>query len=171
MVVVDHDPLWSLRYQAAARGLRGALGAVAVRVDHIGSTAVPGLAAKPVIDVQVSVSELRPSDRYATPIERLGYVHRPHPDVVDREFFRPPGPRTVHVHVVAAESRAEREHLVVRDFLRIHPEAATAYAALKRRLAAQFSEARQDYQSGKDDFLKGLLVDAEEWANAASWAP
>ena len=171
MIVVDYDVEWVGRFEAAARDLSRTLGALAVRMDHIGSTAVPGLAAKPVIDIQVSVAELHPVRPYRDALEPLGYVHRPHPEVPDREFFRPPGPRTVHLHVVATGSRCEREHLLMRDFLRTHDAAASRYASLKRHLAEQFRDARQEYQDGKSPFLEELLVEAEEWAVESGWTP
>ena len=171
VVVVDYDPEWAGRFDAAARDLRRVLGAVANRVDHIGSTAVPGLAAKPVIDIQVSVRQLHPVDLYRDAIEGLGYLHRPHPEVVDREFFRPPGPRTVHLHIVAVGSRCERAHLLMRDFLRADDEVAARYVSLKRRLAEQFRDARQDYQDGKNEFIAALLMKAEKWAAGTGWAP
>lgn len=171
VVVVTYDRGWKLRFDAAERNLRRALGDRAARIEHIGSTAVPGLAAKPVIDVQVSVTQLRPVEAYSTAIETLGYLHRPHPEVADREFFRPLGPRSIHIHVVAEGSPCEREHLLVRDFLRTDEIAAARYGELKRGLAAKFRDARQDYQQGKDRFLRELIVDAENWALQTAWVP
>lgn len=169
VVIADYDPAWIGRFEVASRTLRRALGDLAVRVDHIGSTAVPGLAAKPVIDMQVSVKNLRPLDIYRDRIEALGYVHRPHPEVPDREFFRPPGRRTVHLHVVEVRSVCETEHLLVRDFLRAHSAATSRYAALKRELASQHRDSRQDYQGGKDGFLQELLLEAKGWAARTGW--
>src|SRR5688500_18100804 len=103
--VVPYDDEWVLRYAEYSARIRDALGALATRVEHIGSTAVPGLAAKPVIDVQVSVRELAALDDYKRGIESLGFIHRPHPENEEAtEFFRPAGPRVVHVHVVQADS-------------------------------------------------------------------
>jgi len=138
-----------------------------LRVDHIGSTSVPGLAAKPVIDIQVSVADVEALDSYRPGLEGIGLLHRPHPEEPDRrEFFRPPGPRVVHVHVVAAGSAEERRHLLHRDYLRAHPEVAADYGALKRELAGTFREARQDYQEAKHPFLESMAADAERWAAA-----
>jgi GrpB-like predicted nucleotidyltransferase (UPF0157 family) len=102
--VVDADPTWPARFAAEAAQIRAALGPVALRVDHVGSTAVPGLAAKPIIDIQVSVARLQPMDSYRPALERLGYRYTPYPDpdgVVRYPFFgRPPTrPRAFHVHV------------------------------------------------------------------------
>ncbi len=169
--VVDYDPSWDERFGEYAARIRGVLGALAIRVEHIGSTAVPGLAAKPVIDVQVSVPEVAALDRYKGALESLGFSYRPHPEIKEaREFFRPPGPRVVHVHVVGAGSVEERRYLLHRDFLRAHRTVAFEYRALKRRLAGELAHARQDYQSAKNPFLEEMGRKAEEWAIATNWS-
>jgi GrpB-like predicted nucleotidyltransferase (UPF0157 family) len=124
--VVDHDPTWAAEAAAEIDRLRVALGPVAVRVEHIGSTAVPGLAAKPIIDLQVSVTALEPRDRYVRPLERAGYLFAPSPDApTDGSSRGPPArPRSHHVHVCAAGGAAEHRHLAVRDFLRANPDEA-----------------------------------------------
>ncbi len=170
--VVDYDQQWPARFEAYAEDLRRALGTVAVRVDHIGSTAVPGLAAKPVIDVQVSVADVAALDLYKPGMETIGMLHRPHPEErEEREFFRPPGRRVVHVHVVRSGSPEERRHLLHRDYLRAHPAAAREYGELKRRLAERFRDARQDYQEAKGPFLQAMSVEAERWASRIAWQP
>ena len=170
--VVDYDERWPARFEAYADELRRALGMVAARVDHIGSTAVPGLAAKPVIDIQVSVDDVGAIDVYKPGLESIGLVHRPHPEEPEqREFFRPPGRRIVHVHVVGTGSREERRQLLHRDYLRAHPAAARQYGELKRRLAETFRDARQDYQAAKDPFLQSMGLEAERWATETSWQP
>jgi GrpB-like predicted nucleotidyltransferase (UPF0157 family) len=170
--VLDYDPSWVLRFLDYATRIQRALGAVAVRVEHIGSTAVPGLAAKPVIDAQVSVPEVAALGQYKEALESLGFLHRPHPENEEaREFFRPPGPRVVHVHVVGAGSVEERRYLLHRDFLRAHSNVASEYGALKRRLAGQLSDARQDYQWAKSPFLKEMDRNANEWAILTKWSP
>ena len=170
--VCDYDPRWIERYQVAAGRIREALGEGADRIEHIGSTAVPGLAAKPVIDVQVSVADVSNLDAYRPRLESVGMVHRPHPEVVDRrEFFRPAGPRTVHVHVVDAGGELERTYLLHRDYLRAHPDAAAEYAALKRSLAAAHRYERQRYQDAKEPFILRLGRAADAWATATGWAP
>ena len=112
--VVDADPTWPARFAAEAAQIRAALGPAALRVDHVGSTAVPGLAAKPIIDIQVSVAQIQPMDPYRPALERLGYRHTPYPDpdgVVRYPFFgKPPTrPRAFHIHVAQAGSQHERQ--------------------------------------------------------------
>ncbi|MFN2589574.1 MAG: GrpB family protein [Actinomycetota bacterium] len=122
--IVPYDPAWPERFEAEARRIRTALGAVAKRIDHIGSTAVRGLAGKPVIDIQVSVASLQPVDDYRIPLERLGYEYRHDPDTPEHEyFFRDVnGVRAYQSHVCSAGSRWERAHLAFRDHLRAHAD-------------------------------------------------
>src|SRR5262249_53685003 len=137
--VVPYDPRWAADFEQERARLREALGDAAVRIDHNGSTAVPGLAAKPIIDIQLSVPRLQDAHVYARVLERLGYVHMPHADDDRCPFFFRPGewPHTHHVHVVEAGGEEERRTLAFRDYLRQHPEAARQYAELKHDLAAR----------------------------------
>jgi GrpB-like predicted nucleotidyltransferase (UPF0157 family) len=161
--VVPYDPRWPADFEGERDRLRSALGEVAVRVDHNGSTAVPGLAAKPIIDIQVSVARLHEIDGYAPALARLGYVHMAHADD-DRcpFFFRPAEwPHTHHVHVVEAGSDEERRTLAFRDYLRQHPDVAREYAALKRDLAARHdgltAGSREAYAEAKTAFVNRIL--------------
>ena len=139
-----------------------------MRVEHVGSTAVPGLAAKPILDLQLSVAALEPRAAYVEPLERLGYLFVPEPESPDYHFFgKPPErPRTHHVHVCAAGSEHESRHLAVRDFLRAHDNEAAAYEDLKRRLAAQHVGDRLAYIAGKDPYMAELEARAVAWARA-----
>jgi len=167
MVVVSditpYDPNWPAMFEAEAIRLRRALGPVALRIDHHGSTAVPGLAAKPVIDIQISVATLRPFEAFGTPLEALGYVHVPHPDDAFCPFFhRPPQwPHTHHVHVVEAGGQEERRTLAFRDYLRQHHDAAHEYEHLKRQLMAEIdpraAAARETYAERKTAFVERIL--------------
>jgi len=148
-----------------------ALGAAAVRIDHVGSTSVPGLAAKPVIDVQVSVSDLGDEESYVPATESAGLVLRTREDA--RRFFRPPPgtPREVHVHVCQAGGGWERDHLLFRDYLRARPEVHAQYGELKRELAAVWHDDRAGYTEAKSGFILDTLDDAGQWAVATGWHP
>jgi GrpB-like predicted nucleotidyltransferase (UPF0157 family) len=163
--LVPPDPAWPASFTAWAAPLHAALGTVAVRVDHVGSTSVPGLAAKPTIDIQVSVRALDDEQAYAVPIEQLGLQLRSRD--AQRLLFR--RPRDVHVHVCETGSRWEREHLLFRDYLRAHPAAAARYAAVKEHLRVVWSDDRAGYTEAKSDCILGLLDEAEEWAHATGW--
>jgi GrpB-like predicted nucleotidyltransferase (UPF0157 family) len=121
--IVAYDPAWPERFVELGRALRGGLGEVALRIDHIGSTAVPGLAAKPIIDIQVSVAAFEPLEAFRGPLERLGYVYRADNSERTKRYFRePPGRRRTHVHVRRAGSFSEQWALLFRDYLRAHPD-------------------------------------------------
>lgn len=164
--IVDYDPAWPALAQSELRRLREALGAVAVRLEHVGSTAVPGLAAKPILDLQLSVDALEPRARYVEPLQRLGYLFVPDPEFPDFHFFgKPPErPRTHHVHVCAAGSVHEWRHIAVRDFLRAHADEAERYAALKRALVARHPQDRLAYIAGKEEHVTALEARARAWA-------
>ncbi|MDE3097753.1 MAG: GrpB family protein [Chloroflexota bacterium] len=166
LTIVPYDPRWPAAFAAEAARMRAALGDLAVRVEHNGSTAVPGLAAKPIIDIQVSVAALAPMDSYRVPLQAIGYTHVPHADDACCPFFHRPHdwPHTHHVHVVATGGAEERRTLAFRDYLRDHPETAREYAALKRRLAPRFSAAtlasRQAYAGAKTTFVERVVAEA-----------
>jgi GrpB-like predicted nucleotidyltransferase (UPF0157 family) len=139
------------------------IGDLAIRIEHNGSTAIPGLAAKPIIDIQISVNQLHPSPRYAEPLAALGYLHVPHVDDAFAPFFHRPSewPHTHHVHVVEAGGQEERRTLAFRDFLREHSVVARDYAALKRRLAAfadaTSADSREEYARAKGEFIECVV--------------
>jgi GrpB-like predicted nucleotidyltransferase (UPF0157 family) len=170
--VVDYDAAWVQSFADYAARIRRALSPAAVRMEHIGSTAVPGLAAKPMIDVQVSVPQLAAFSQYKPGLESLGFLHPPHPKKDEaREFFRPAGPGIVRVHAVQGGSAAEWRYLIHRNFLGAHPTVASEYGDLKKRLAGELRDARQDYQCGKNPYLEHMQREAEEWAITANWSP
>jgi GrpB-like predicted nucleotidyltransferase (UPF0157 family) len=148
--IIDYERDWPMQAEQELRRINNAVGEVAVRFEHVGSTAVPGLAAKPIIDLLLSVKALEPRECYVEPLERLGYLFAPAPGS-GRHFFAKPAerPRTHHVHVVEAGSDHEFRHLAVRDFLRDHPDEAARYAALKRELVARHPQDRLAYIDGK----------------------
>lgn len=170
--VVDYDPAWPGLFGGMGRALRAELGAVALRIDHIGSTAVPGLAAKPIVDVQISVAAFEPIEAFKGPLERLGYVYRANNTERTKRYFRePPGRRRTHIHVRRAGSFSEQLPLLLRDFLRCHADAAAEYAVVKRRLAAQFGDDRHGYTDAKNPHVWDILRRADEWAQMSGWVP
>lgn len=164
--IVPYDPLWVLEFRAERDRISTVLGDLARRIDHNGSTSVPGLAAKPVIDIQVSLERIQPISAFAERLGRLGYVHVPHADDAFCPFFHRPGewPHTHHVHVVQAGGVEERRTLAFRDYLREHGDVAREYEALKRQLAARFSagesSSREAYASAKGEFIERVVQTA-----------
>lgn len=162
IALVDYDPAWPERYEIEAAAIRAALGAVALRVDHVGSTSVPGLAAKPIVDIQVSVPAVADLGAYKPQLERLGYGYEPHPGpdgIDDLPFFPKPvtAPRAFHIHVAEAGSWNEERHLRFRDRLRAHPEEAAEYLAVKRELAGRPWPTGQDYADAKDGIIAAIV--------------
>src|SRR5262249_13114688 len=170
--IVPYDSEWPRRFSAVGAGLRAALGSVAIRIDHIGSTSVPGLAAKPIIDVQVSVASLEPVDIFRLPLESLGLVFRPDNAERTKRYFReaPGSPRT-HIHVRRAGSWAEQFALLFRDYLRSHPDECDRYADLKRRRADAYAHDRLGYTEAKVPFIWEIMFRADRWSQHVGWAP
>ena len=158
-----YDPRWPLEFEAERNRIAQGIGQIAYRIDHHGSTAVPGLDAKPIIDIQVSVQQLQPIRRYAEPLATLGYFHVSHVDDAVCPFFHRPRvwPHTYHVHVVESGGQEERRTLAFRDFLREHSDIASEYVALKKRLAASIDAAdtssREAYACAKSEFIERVL--------------
>lgn len=170
--IVDHADGWAAEFAGLGGTLRRALGGVAVRIDHIGSTAVPGLAAKPVLDVQVSVRSLEPAEVFVTPLTGLGFVYRAdNPERTKRYFREPPGHRRTHLHVRRSGSFSEQFPLLFRDYLRAHPPEAAGYADVKRRCADRFRHDRQGYVEAKDLFVWQVIRRADAWAQRVGWMP
>jgi GrpB-like predicted nucleotidyltransferase (UPF0157 family) len=144
----------------------------AIRIDHIGSTSVPGLAAKPVIDIQISVARLEPAEPFRVPLQGLGFIYRAGNTERTKRYFRePPGQPRTHIHVRRAGSFSEQFPLLFRDFLRTHGEAAAGYAAVKRDLAARYAHQRDAYTDAKGPIMWDLIHRADDWAQQTGWEP
>jgi GrpB-like predicted nucleotidyltransferase (UPF0157 family) len=167
--IVEYDARWPARARAELRRIEEALGSVAVRLEHVGSTAVPGLASKPILDLQLSVAAIEPRDAYVQPLQGLGYLFVPTPEAPDYHFFaKPPErPRSHHLHVCEAGSGHELRHLALRDYLRTHADEAASYAALKRTVAGRHPQDRLAYIEGKHEFVTALEARALRWARGA----
>lgn len=158
VVVVDYDPEWPLIFEQISDRVRTVLGDLAVTIDHVGSTSVPGLAAKPIIDLNVVIAT---RDDLPAAIERLatlGYVHRGDLGIPGREAFRrPKGTPNHHLYVCTTETPDHRANLALRDFLRAHPDTAREYGDLKRRLAMAYRHDIDSYIEGKSEFIRDIL--------------
>ena len=171
MAVVDYDPAWPIRFQEIGRRLRAAVGDMALRIDHIGSTAVPGLAAKPVIDIQISVARLEPLGDYGAAIQELGYSFRPtNPDLTKRFFYSSTEMQRCHIHVRRAGSWSEQFALLFRDYLRSHAQDVRRYAELKRSLATKDRDI-EEYARLKGPFIWEIMIKATDWSQAVGWEP
>ena len=157
IVLTEYDPSWPAQFAAERTRILAALGGLQAEIEHIGSTAIPSLVAKPVIDIMIGRPtewELRP---YIDALQRLGYEYRGESGIPGRHYFRRGRPRTHHLHVVPYGGDLWRNHLRFRDRLRTYPALAAEYAALKRRLATQFAEDRVGYTEAKAPFITRVL--------------
>ena len=167
--IVPYDNGWPAQFLAEATCVREAMGRRVLRIEHVGSTAVPGLAAKPVIDIQVSVASLETPGTYTGMLAELGYRHIPL-GPFDRvyPFFQKPAalPGTHHIHLCVQGSEQEKRHLAFRDCLRKYPAIAAEYVQIKRALAAVHDgatfESCERYSLAKTPFVSSVLAQAME---------
>lgn len=157
--IVPYDPAWPQRFSAEKAALERAIGDLVVGgIHHVGSTAVPGLDAKPTVDVLVGVESLAGSRSAFEPLAALDYLHAPYLPEQMHWFCKPdPGRREFHLHLAPVGSRRYEEELAFRDQLRADPSLATEYAALKRELAARFGDDRETYTEAKTEFIAASL--------------
>ena len=158
IVLREYDPAWPRLFEGLRGRVLDALGGLAVAVEHVGSTAVPGLTAKPVVDIDAVVPSAEDVPLAVERLERAGYRHEGDLGVSGREAFRPPaGAPWHHLYVLPAGGEELRRHLAFRDNLRAHPEEASAYAALKRESARRFGGDRRAYADSKGEFVEHIL--------------
>lgn len=168
--VVPYDSTWPDQYEAWKDTILAALPKPPRRIEHVGSTAVPGLAAKPVIDIQISVDDFNDHSAYQPALESLGLQLRSRDS--DHTYFRPRAgrPREIHVHVCSSGSAWERQHLLFRDYLRSDADARRTYLRAKEAAAARWSDDRLAYTEAKGDTIRRLMTEAGEWATAEKWS-
>jgi GrpB-like predicted nucleotidyltransferase (UPF0157 family) len=153
--VVAYDERWPDRFDEEAERIRVALGSGLRVIEHVGSTAVPGLAAKPTVDIAVSVEDFE--DLEIDRLEQIGYRYVPEyeEEFPNRRYFARPG---FHLHVYEHEHEEFMDYVRFRDYLRVHPEDAEAYGELKLRLAARHADDRAAYQQAKEPFVSRLVA-------------
>ncbi len=158
--LVPYDPAWADLFLAESASIEAMLrkhNVIAV-LEHIGSTSVPGLAAKPILDTLVGVEHANDFIPATTALVEAGYNYRGEQGIPGRHFFRRGEPRQYHVHLVVRESDLWRDYLAFRDFLRTHPDRVTEYAALKHALAKRYPRDREAYIEGKTEFVRRILA-------------
>jgi GrpB-like predicted nucleotidyltransferase (UPF0157 family) len=160
VVITEYDPAWPQRFAALAADIRAAVGSVAVNVEHVGSTSVPQLAAKPIIDIDLTVPDPAAENDYAPALERLGYqVCIREPDWHEHRVLKP-ADRSVNLHVFGPGAEPAVRNVVFRDWLRAHPQDRDLYADTKRKLAAQTWKYMQHYADAKTDVVRDILTRA-----------
>ena len=165
--VVDYDERWSMRFREIAERVRQALGEDALGVEHIGSTSVPGLAAKPIVDVLLTVSDINNEAAYVPALESAGFLLRVREPA--HRMMRTPA-RDVHVHVYEPGRPEARDYIDLRDWLRVDAEDREVYAATKRMLARQQWNDMNDYADAKTEVIYDVLARARAW-RAGAMAP
>jgi GrpB-like predicted nucleotidyltransferase (UPF0157 family) len=166
IVVVPHDPIWATEFEREASRIREALGISVADVHHIGSTSVPNIYAKPIIDILVETTDLNAIDANTLNMTAGGYEAMGEFGLPGRRYFRrdnAQGIRTHHVHVFEKGSDSVERHLAFRDYLIAHPAHAQLYSAMKRELAPLCANDMEKYMDGKDPFIKNTEILALKW--------
>lgn len=165
--VVPHNPIWKLAFACKSKVITQALGNdLVVKIHHIGSTAIPRIHAKPIIDLLIEVTDIDRVNARNSAMATLGYEAMGEFGLIGRRYFRkenPPGIRLYHVHIYQVNSSEIKRHLAFRDYMIAHPEAAQQYSDLKRRLAKEYPENIEGYMDGKDKFVKEMEKKAIDW--------
>ena len=149
--------VWAEQYQLEKARIIEAIGAHIIDIQHVGSTSIPGVPAKPILDILIGVEDFEEARVCIVPMEGIGYVYRGEYGIPRRHYFAKGDPRTHHVHMVEKDSENWRVTVLFRDFLRSHPDAVRGYAEAKTRLAELYREDRASYQRAKDKVVEGIL--------------
>lgn len=148
---------WQGLFEEEQKLLRDCVGNYVLDIQHIGSTSIPGMIAKPILDIGIAVSNFEEARVCIAPIEQLGYEYRGENGIPRRHYFVKGTPRTHHIHMLEIGSAEWRIHLFFRDYLRQNPEVAAEYADIKKRLAYQFENERKAYTDGKAAFVQRVI--------------
>jgi GrpB-like predicted nucleotidyltransferase (UPF0157 family) len=162
VVVADHDQEWADLFQREHDRIKTALGNIALAIEHVGSTSIRGLAAKPIIDIIVAIDSYESFFPHVPTVEKLGYVYRGEDGLPRRHLFWNDDPCTVHLRFLEKDSESWHSHLAFRETMRGSPELRQAYLDLKRQLAEQFPDDREAYTAGKQEFIQSVLQQLAE---------
>jgi GrpB-like predicted nucleotidyltransferase (UPF0157 family) len=164
--VVPHNPLWRDAFEEEAKHVAAALGDTVAAIHHIGSTAIPKIYAKPVVDLLVEVRDITEVDGRSSAMASFGYDVMGEYGIPGRRYFRKDnqeGIRTHHIHAFEAGSAEVTRHLAFRDYMIAHPEDAQRYSELKRKLAKEHPQSIDRYMDGKEGFIKEIDRRAAQW--------
>ena len=165
VVLAEYDPEWPALFEAEKKRILDVIGPQVLAIEHVGSTAVPGMPAKPVIDVMAGTNNVAcTADACAASLQSIGYEYVPKPALSDRRFFRRGAwllDCMYHLHVVEMDGETWHRYTVFRDALRTDPEVARGYRELKQRLAAEHRFDRGTYTAAKNSFIEGVVARAE----------
>ncbi|HUT82324.1 MAG TPA: GrpB family protein [Candidatus Bathyarchaeia archaeon] len=168
IIIHEYDEIWPMLFLNEKLKIEELIGGFIISIEHIGSTAIPDLASKPIIDILIGLKKLDDSIYCIPKLEKLNYeyVQEAEQFLPNRRFFRKPpkgtGKRKFHVHMVEFNDDFWLRQLLFRDYLRSHPESKHEYETLKKELATKFKNDRVAYTNGKDDFINSILIKAKE---------
>jgi GrpB-like predicted nucleotidyltransferase (UPF0157 family) len=165
VIMIPHDPTWMQKFQQEKNAIKKFLGNEAIAIEHIGSTAIPHILAKPVIDILISARNIEKIDTFNEKMAELSYTAHGEYGIPGRRFFTkgPYEKRTHHIHIFQQGDPQLARHLNFRDYMIAHPEEAKAYSDLKAKLAVQFTDDIAGYCRGKNDFIKAIDEKAMLW--------
>lgn len=163
--MVDHNPLWMEQFKTEEKLLKEIFGKVAVNIHHIGSTAIPSIKAKPIIDILIEVTSLSEVDQLNQKLGKLGYEAKGENGIAERRYFQKGGiKRSHHLHCFLSDHTEVKRHLNFRDYLIANPEKAGEYSDLKHRLSLEHGGDREAYLKGKEPLIKQFDKEAEIWS-------
>lgn len=172
VIIEPYNDNWPKIYNELRCQIVSQLGNTIHRIDHIGSTAVVGLAAKPIIDIQISVPDLDNIEEVKSGLQEMGLEHRKdNPDLTKRYFREKSGMRRTHIHIRQSGSWSEQLNLLFRDYLREHEYAKMKYAEVKYELANLYKDDRDKYVEGKAEIVWDILMNANQWSQKVGWKP
>ncbi|MFZ0476553.1 MAG: GrpB family protein [Halobacillus sp.] len=158
-----YHPEWPILFEQEQELIAEALGHHALGIEHIGSTAIPGLQAKPIIDIMTGVRSLASYDSYIPSLSAIGYMYVPKPELVERRFFKKvKETQTFHLHLCEFGGKEWEEKLLFRDYLRQHPEPMEEYNSLKQTLAVRYQKDRPSYTKSKEPFISSIIQKAKK---------
>ncbi|MCQ6268668.1 GrpB family protein [Fictibacillus sp. WQ 8-8] len=160
--LIDYNPNWEKQYEYEENRILDVLGDKVVGIEHIGSTSIKGLEAKPIIDIIVGVQDLDEVSSFVSPLSEIDYEYVPKPEFKDRRFFRKRlwGQGACHLHICEFNSSEWIGKLLFRDYLRLNPQVAEEYASLKKELATTYQFDRPTYTKKKEPFIKTIIEKA-----------
>ena len=162
--VVSYNSNWKRMYKEESEKIKNILNDIIVDIHHIGSTAIPGIKAKPVIDILVEVKDIEAVDRYNNKMEELGYEVMGEYGIPKRRFFRKgENKRTHHIHIFQVGNEEIERHINFKEYLIAHPDKAREYSKLKEKLANKYTYGAENYTNGKNDFIKEIDRKAKLW--------
>ncbi|MBM7614058.1 GrpB family protein [Alkaliphilus hydrothermalis] len=165
--VFKYNENWTRKFREEVNSLKGILGEIAVNFHHIGSTAIPGIKAKPIIDIVVEVRDLEAVDQLNKVFSEKGYIPLGENGIVGRRFFIKGSrvERTHHIHIFLEENQEVERHIIFRDYMIAHPDEAEKYSKLKDELAQKHTYDVEEYINGKNQFIRDIDEKAEKWWN------